>query len=78
MAAVNIGGVTLHSWAGVGRGDKERHVYAAMFKTKPFYKVAERWCDTDTLILDESVYLPSIEVYITNLLFSFDDRWDIV
>lgn len=54
MAAVNIGGVTLHSWAGIGRGEKPRHVYAAMLKTEAFEKLAERWFQTDTLILDES------------------------
>lgn len=54
MAAVNIKGVTLHSWAGIGLGDKPPHVYVKMFGHESFDKVVQRWRNVETLILDES------------------------
>ena len=50
-AALRIGGKTIHSWAGIGRADKDvvdlvRAVKRSGWSTK-------RWKDTDVLILDE-------------------------
>jgi len=47
LAAVNIGGTTLHRWAGIGVS-KNKHIQAAgAFKNK------NRWKKTDVLIIDE-------------------------
>ena len=56
MAAVNIGGVTLHSWAGIGlgQGDLKRYVEAVKFGPGHWKKVRERWMGVKTLIIDES------------------------
>ena len=56
MAAVNIGGVTLHSWAGIGlgQGDLKRYVEAVKFGPGHWKKIRERWTDVKTLIIDES------------------------
>ena len=56
MAAVNIGGVTLHSWAGIGLGNGEPKKYVEIIKYGPGYwkKVRERWEGAKTLIIDES------------------------
>ena len=56
MAAVNIGGVTLHSWAGIGLGNGElkKHVDAVKFGTGYWKKIRERWLGVKTLIIDES------------------------
>lgn len=56
MAAVNIGGVTLHSWAGIGlgQGDLKRYVEAVKFGPGHWKKIRERWMVVKTLIIDES------------------------
>lgn len=56
MAAVNIGGVTLHSWAGIGlgNGDVKQYVDSITFGSGHWSKVRDRWRDAETLIIDES------------------------
>lgn len=56
MAAVNIGGVTLHSWAGIGfgNGDLNGYVESIKFGSGHWTKIRERWEDVKTLIIDES------------------------
>lgn len=56
MAAVNVGGVTLHSWAGIGLGNGEMKEYLKSIKFGSGYwvKVRERWESVETLIIDES------------------------
>lgn len=56
MAAVNIGGVTLHSWAGIGLGNGDVKGYVKTITFGPGYwkKVRDRWRDVKTLIIDES------------------------
>jgi ATP-dependent DNA helicase PIF1 len=49
ISALNIGGRTIHSWAGVGIGDKT----AAKYVEKMFFKTKRRWKDTCVLFLDE-------------------------
>jgi ATP-dependent DNA helicase PIF1 len=59
MAAVNIGGVTLHSWAGIGLGNEEPKKYVDTIKWG-VPQVHERWERVETLIIDESnVPLPN-------------------
>lgn len=53
MAAVNIGGITLHSWAGIGLGNEQPKHYANAIKYGPV-KVYKRWLEVETLIIDES------------------------
>jgi ATP-dependent DNA helicase PIF1 len=56
MAAVNIGGVTLHSWAGIGLGNGELKEYVDTIKKGEGHlkKARERWKKVKTLIIDES------------------------
>ena len=56
MAAVNIGGVTLHSWAGIGLGNGEPAAYvkAILYGPGHWRDVRERWRRVKTLIIDES------------------------
>jgi ATP-dependent DNA helicase PIF1 len=55
IAAVNIGGATLHSWAGIGLGQEPVKNYVGkFFGQKKFSNVLERWQQVQTLIIDES------------------------
>jgi len=62
MAAVNIGGVTLHSWAGIGlgNGDLKGYVDSIKFGSGPWSKIHDRWLDVKMLIIDEG----TVRVYI--------------
>lgn len=51
LAACNIGGITLHSFAGVGLGDGT--VSALMKKIRRNKKAYSRWCLVKVLIIDE-------------------------
>lgn len=52
IAACNIGGVTLHSFGGVGLGQESAAVLAE--KIKRNQKANTRWMRTKVLIIDES------------------------
>jgi len=52
IAACNIGGVTLHSFGGVGLGQETAAVLAE--KIKKNQKASSRWQRTKVLIIDES------------------------
>lgn len=52
IAGLNIGGSTVHSWAGIGLGKEAADVLAQRIK-KSFYP-RMRWQDTNVLIIDES------------------------
>lgn len=54
IAACNIGGVTLHSFAGVGLGNESTE--ALLQKIKKNRKAVGRWVRTQVLIIDESEY----------------------
>lgn len=60
MAAVNIGGVTLHSWAGIGfgNGDLRGYVKSIQYGSGHWMKVRDRWRSVETLIIDESDVQP--------------------
>ncbi|KAF8058242.1 DNA repair and recombination protein pif1 [Lyophyllum atratum] len=63
IAAVNIGGSTLHSWAGIGLGDEPSKRYAGKFLgQQKFRQVRDRWQNAKTLIIDESMYSIAREV----------------
>ena len=56
MAAVNIGGVTLHSWAGIGFGNGalNEYVQSIKFGSGHWLKIHDRWKGVKFLIIDES------------------------
>jgi hypothetical protein len=55
IASVNIGGTTLHSWAGVGLGQESVKQLAGKIRyQKLLYKVLQRWLTVETLVIDES------------------------
>ena len=56
IAACNIGGVTLHSFAGIGLGLEAPPALAA--KVRKGKEAATRWARTKVLIIDESTRAP--------------------
>lgn len=54
IASVNIGGTTVHSWAGIGLGQEDAKKLAGKFLGQPKFEVVrERWRKVKTLIIDE-------------------------
>lgn len=53
IAACNIGGVTIHSFAGIGIGDGD--VKSLMTKIRKNKKAAMRWAKVKVLIIDEGM-----------------------
>lgn len=51
IAACNVGGVTIHSFSGIGLGNES--VSQLVTKIKRNKKAASRWRDTKVLIIDE-------------------------
>lgn len=51
IAACNIGGVTLHSFGGIGLGLEDAVVLAA--KVRKSRKASNRWLRTKVLVIDE-------------------------
>lgn len=49
IAACNIGGVTIHSFAGIGLGIEKVEILVNKMKRKAI----SRWCRTQVLIIDE-------------------------
>jgi len=52
IAGLNIGGSTVHSFAGIGLGKESAEVLAQRISKSKFPR--KRWLDTSTLIIDES------------------------
>jgi len=71
LAACNVGGVTLHSFAGIGLGRESAADLAK--KIRKNRKGFERWRRTKVLIIDESHSLPQL-----TLTISFYGRWSFV
>ncbi|TYJ54632.1 hypothetical protein B9479_004666 [Cryptococcus floricola] len=58
MAGVNVGGSTVHSWAGVGLAKENANdLYHKVQKSK---MTKNRWLSTGALIIDESKYRPTL------------------
>jgi ATP-dependent DNA helicase PIF1 len=54
IAGLNIGGCTIHSFAGIGLGKEPKEKLAGnILRSKRLY---ERWTSTKVLIIDESQY----------------------
>ncbi|KAF5375262.1 hypothetical protein D9758_000092 [Tetrapyrgos nigripes] len=61
IAAVNIGGTTLHSWAGIGIGEEDPKKFVGKLRGQPkMRKVWERWLNVRTLIIDEISMLDGV------------------
>jgi len=56
IAACNVGGVTIHSWSGIGLGGGSRSNMAAKVMGNRYAK--QRWKECDVLIIDEISMLP--------------------
>jgi hypothetical protein len=75
IAACNIGGATIHSFAGIGLGIKSaKHLAHKIMKNKFAFA---RWARTRVLIIDEGrknyCYF-SVQIH-TYLISSIDGRW---
>ena len=57
IAACTIGGITIHSFAGVGTGEGEREDMVARVMRNDYCK--KRWRETDILVIDEISMLPA-------------------
>jgi len=56
IASTNIGGTTIHSWAGIGLGHGTAKNLAGKIVGQPsLVNVLDRWRTVKTLIIDESV-----------------------
>lgn len=56
IASVNIGGTTVHSWAGIGLGQEDAKRLGGKFLGQPmFNNVRVRWQSVDTLVIDEGL-----------------------
>jgi ATP-dependent DNA helicase PIF1 len=55
IAACNIGGVTIHSFAGIGLGTES--AVALVEKIRKMRKVKQRWVQAQVLIIDEGRFL---------------------
>ncbi|KAG1874230.1 PIF1-like helicase-domain-containing protein [Suillus tomentosus] len=56
IASVNIGGTTVHSWAGIGLGLEDAKKLGGKFLGQPkFERVKQRWQSVQTLIIDEGL-----------------------
>jgi hypothetical protein len=74
IAAVNIGGCTIHSWAGIGLGKDEAEKYIGRFLWSDKYAlVLNRWQGVDTLVIDESKRDPVMLSYLMNSVVSLLD-----
>jgi ATP-dependent DNA helicase PIF1 len=62
IAAINIGGCTLHSWAGIGIGNETAKQISGKILGQPNKSVLERWRRVKTLIIDESTFVFSVPV----------------
>jgi ATP-dependent DNA helicase PIF1 len=56
IAAINVGGVTLHSFAGIGLGREPVNKLYENIKNNRAPR--ERWLSATTLIIDESMFTP--------------------
>jgi ATP-dependent DNA helicase PIF1 len=54
IAGLNIGGCTIHSFAGIKFGKEEPHILAAQIVGSK--KLRKRWRKTQVLIIDEGTF----------------------
>jgi hypothetical protein len=69
IASINIGGTTLHSWAGIGLGEGTAERLSG--KILGTERLRNRWRDADSLIIDESkVFSLRVELMLNKGLVS--------
>jgi PIF1-like helicase len=73
IAACNIGGVTIHSFAGIGLGRETPEKLAD--KIRKNKKATTRWLRTKVLIIDEGLSAGSIAMIRNLIIHSFHDGW---
>jgi ATP-dependent DNA helicase PIF1 len=61
IAAINIGGSTLHTWAGIARQDLSQTELAKRIRSRR--DVLQRWIAAKTLIIDEGQYISRFSFY---------------
>lgn len=66
IAACNIGGVTIHSFAGIGLGIESAEQLATKIKRNK--KAMSRWLRTKALIIDEGRTLRNTSIYVPSYL----------
>ena len=77
IAGLNIGGSTVHSFAGIGLGKERAEELAKRIKNS--LRLKQRWCNTRTLIIDEGqIRHPILYHEIDTPCFSFDDGWHFI
>lgn len=81
IAALAIGGCTIHSWAKIGLGQGSVHaIYNKLIgqkiKSEKFDRESDsnRIWNTDVLIIDEASMVRTITIYIQTLLSRTEDR----
>jgi ATP-dependent DNA helicase PIF1 len=69
IASINIGGTTLHSWAGIGLGEgTAKRLSGKILGTE---RLKERWRDVDSLIIDESkIFSLRVDLILNTVLVS--------
>lgn len=75
IAACNIGGITIHSFAGIGLGVESAE--ELVDRVKKNRKALMRWLKTKVLIIDEGkhTFTSSPYNFVTQTLSSFHGRW---
>jgi len=75
IAAINIGGVTLHSWAGIKLGEEPVKKFVGKLRHQPaFESLLRRWRKVETLIIDESEFLSNSEGHYQMFCSFYDSR----
>jgi len=52
-SALLLNGITVHSYSGIGNGEKELDYYLKRFNSKKYKYIKNRWLNTKILIIDE-------------------------
>jgi len=75
IAAINIGGVTLHSWAGIKLGEEPVKQFVGKLRHQSaFDSLLRRWRTVETLIIDESEFLSNSKGHYQMFCSFYDSR----
>ena len=76
IASINIGGTTLHSWAGIGLGEGTAGRLSG--KILGTERLLKRWRNADSLIIDESKIFSLRSWPHAKQRISIHDQWRII